>query len=37
MKLGMFSMSLHDPGRDQHTVLMEDVEVAVYCDELGFD
>ncbi len=37
MRLGMFMMSLHDPARDNHEVLMEDVEIATYCDELGYD
>ena len=37
MRLGMFMMSLHDPARDNHEVLLEDVEIAAYCDELGFD
>ena len=29
MQLGMFMMPLHDPARDNHAVLMEDVEIAV--------
>ena len=37
MRLGMFMMPLHDVARDTHTALMEDVEIAVHCDELGFD
>ncbi|MGD9538433.1 MAG: LLM class flavin-dependent oxidoreductase [Alphaproteobacteria bacterium] len=37
MKLGMFMMPVNDHRRDIHDVLMEDVEVAVRCDELGFD
>jgi alkanesulfonate monooxygenase SsuD/methylene tetrahydromethanopterin reductase-like flavin-dependent oxidoreductase (luciferase family) len=37
MKLGMFMMPVNDHRRDTHDVLMEDVEIAVRCDELGFD
>jgi len=37
MKLGMFMMPVNDHRRDTHTVLKEDVEVAVHCDKLGFD
>lgn len=37
MKLGLFMMPVNDHRRDLHDVLMEDVEVAVRCDELGFD
>ena len=37
MKLGMFMMPVNDHRRDTHTVLKEDVEIAVECDRLGFD
>ena len=37
MKLGMFMMPVNDHRRDTHTVLKEDVEIAVACDRLGFD
>ncbi len=37
MKLGMFMMPVNDHRRDTHTVLKEDVEIAVACDALGFD
>ncbi len=37
MKLGMFMMPVHDPTRDFHTVLNEDVETAIHCDRVGFD
>jgi len=37
MKLGMFMMPVNDHRRGTHTVLQEDVEVAVECDRLGFD
>ena len=37
MKLGMFMMPVNDHRRETHTVLQEDVEIAVECDRLGFD
>lgn len=37
MKLGMFMMPVNDHRRDTHTVLKENVEIAVACDRLGFD
>jgi alkanesulfonate monooxygenase SsuD/methylene tetrahydromethanopterin reductase-like flavin-dependent oxidoreductase (luciferase family) len=37
VKLGLFMMPVNDHRRDSHEVLMEDVEVAVRCDALGFD
>lgn len=37
MKLGMFMMPVNDHRRETHDVLMEDVEIAVRCDALGFD
>ena len=37
MKLGMFMMPVNDHRRDTHTVLKEDVEIAVACDRFGFD
>lgn len=37
MKLGMFMMPVNDHRRDTHTVLKEDVEIAIHCDKLGFD
>ena len=37
MKFGLFMMPVNDHRRDLHDVLMEDVEVAVRSDELGFD
>ena len=36
MQLGYFMMPLHHIDRDYHQTLEEDVEAAVYCDELGF-
>ena len=35
MKLGMFMMPYHDPRRDLHQALHEDVEVAVHADRAG--
>ncbi|MSO74658.1 MAG: LLM class flavin-dependent oxidoreductase [Alphaproteobacteria bacterium] len=37
MKLGMFMMPVNDHRRETHDVLMEDVEIAVRADALGFD
>ena len=37
MKLGMFMMPVNDHRRDTHVVLKEDVEIAVKCDDLGFN
>ena len=37
MKLGMFMMPYHDPTRDLHRALLEDVETAVHADAVGFD
>ena len=37
MRLGMFMQPVHDPKRDVHRLFMEDLEVATYLDELGFD
>ena len=37
MKLGMFMMPCHDPKRDVHQALLEDVATAVHADQVGFD
>jgi len=37
MKLGVFMMPVNDYRRGTHTVLKEDVEIAVIADELGLD
>jgi alkanesulfonate monooxygenase SsuD/methylene tetrahydromethanopterin reductase-like flavin-dependent oxidoreductase (luciferase family) len=37
MTLGMFMMPYHDPRRDLHQALHEDVEIAVHADRAGFD
>ncbi|MFM8989638.1 MAG: LLM class flavin-dependent oxidoreductase [Alphaproteobacteria bacterium] len=37
MKLGMFMMPYHDPRRDLHQALHEDVEVAVHADRAGIE
>ncbi len=37
MKLALFMMPIHDPKRDYHTTLMEDVEAIVLADKLGFE
>ena len=37
MKLAIFMMPIHDPKRDYHTCLMEDVEAMVLADELGYE
>ncbi len=37
MKLGMFMMPCHDPRRDVHQALLEDVGQAVLADRLGYD
>ncbi|MBI1777481.1 MAG: LLM class flavin-dependent oxidoreductase [Proteobacteria bacterium] len=37
MKLGMFMMPCHDPRRDVHLALLEDVAAAVHADRVGFD
>ena len=37
MRLGMFMMPLHRPGRPMHDCLAEDTEKALLMDELGFD
>src|SRR5882724_861776 len=37
MKLSYFMMPVHNPGRDYHTTLEEDVEAIVLAEELGFD
>ncbi len=36
MKLGVFMMPLHMPGRDLGTVLKEDQDLVVQCDALGY-
>ena len=36
MKLGVFMMPLHMPGRDLGTVLQEDQDLVVTCDALGY-
>jgi alkanesulfonate monooxygenase SsuD/methylene tetrahydromethanopterin reductase-like flavin-dependent oxidoreductase (luciferase family) len=37
MKLALFMMPIHDPKRDYHTTLMEDVETVVLADRLGYE
>lgn len=37
MKLGMFAMPLHPPGRPMAETLEEDADKVVYADQLGFD
>jgi alkanesulfonate monooxygenase SsuD/methylene tetrahydromethanopterin reductase-like flavin-dependent oxidoreductase (luciferase family) len=37
MKLCMFMMPCHDPRRDVHQALLEDVATAVHADRVGFD
>ncbi len=37
MKLGMFAMPLHPPGRPMSETLEEDADKVVYADQLGFD
>lgn len=37
MKLALFMMPIHDPKRDYHTTLMEDVETIVLADKLGYE
>ncbi len=37
MKLGLFMQPVHDPARDVHQLFMDDLEIAVYLDELGYD
>lgn len=37
MKLGLFMMPVHDPKKDYHTALMEDVEAIELADSLGYD
>jgi alkanesulfonate monooxygenase SsuD/methylene tetrahydromethanopterin reductase-like flavin-dependent oxidoreductase (luciferase family) len=36
MKLAVFMMPIHDPKRDYHATLMEDIETVVLADKLGF-
>lgn len=36
MRLGLFMMPLHDPGRDYMTVLQEDREAIILADQLGY-
>ncbi len=37
MRLGLFMMPLHPPGKDYHQMLDEDLEAVVEADRLGFD
>ena len=37
MKLGMFVMPVHDPDKPLAQCFDEDLELAVKCEELGFD
>lgn len=37
MKLGLFMMPYHDPRRDLHRALLEDVDTAVHADQVGLD
>lgn len=37
MRLGLFMMPLHDPGRDYQAVLSEDREAILHAEALGFD
>ena len=37
IKLGMFVMPIHDPEKPLRQCIDEDLELAVKCDELGFD
>ena len=37
MKLGLFMMPLHDPGRPYGDVLRDDREAILLADELGYD
>ena len=37
MRLGLFMQPVHDPARDVHQLFMDDLEIAVYLDELGYD
>ena len=37
MRLGLFMMPLHPPGRPMHETLMEDAEKSLLADRLGFD
>ena len=36
MRLALFMMPIHDPKRDYHTTLMEDVDTIVLADKLGY-
>lgn len=37
MTLGLFMMPYHDPRRDLHRALLEDVDTAIHADMVGFD
>ncbi|MBL8700413.1 MAG: LLM class flavin-dependent oxidoreductase [Alphaproteobacteria bacterium] len=37
MTLGLFMMPYHDPRRDVHRALLDDVDTAVHADQVGFD
>lgn len=37
MKLGMFMMPLHPPGRPMHETVQEDLAKVVFADQIGFD
>ena len=37
MRLGLFMMPVHPPGRPMHEVLAEDIEKSLLADRLGFD
>ena len=37
MKLSYFMMPIHDPGKDYHQALEEDIEAIVHADQLGFE
>ena len=37
LKLGMFVMPIHDPEKSLQQCIDEDLELAVQCDQLGFD
>ena len=37
LRLGMFVMPIHDPNKPLAQCFDEDLELAVRCDELGFD
>ena len=37
LRLGMFVMPIHDPAKELAQCIDEDLELAVQCEELGFD